>query len=596
MKKFLSLTLTLIILAGCFAVNVGAEELTFTPGTYTATVNGNVGPITVETVFSEHAIESVQVISQNETRIVSAPAIERIPKSIVEYQSLGVDAISSCTVTSAAIIYAVSECVKQAGGDASALRKVPVPKPEQKDMELEADVVVVGAGASGLAAANAAADSGKHVIVLERADVSGGTSALSGGMMPIIGLEGQEEKGINTTVEEMVDWWMQADETYSIRPYNPDIDYRANREFLLSHTVDVYHFLNEHNDPLCDNPIKGSSWQGIKFEYYSANRVDATDTYDSGGAEHTKALTENLAKYDNVDVYYSTRVTEITCEDGKVSGVIANGPSGKVTVKSPKVILATGGYSRNGELLQRFTGESPDFAPYTAMGIGATGDGIIMAEAIGAKVIEEGETVTLAYPLNAGFVKSAINSVKGVLIIDGNGKRAANFNVERVTFIDQFEKAYNETGRVLELHDANSDTAAVLEENLSSPSVFKADSIEELAGLLNIDPAVLKETVDTYNAYCDAGEDPEFGQTTLTRIDTAPFYATKHMLANIDTYGGVMTNMDYEVLNTDGEVIEGLYAVGSMAFGKFVNQYHMSGASLLNCMVSGMTAGTHATK
>ena len=595
MKRVFCLALCLTILLSCIMVGATAEELTFTPGTYTATVNGNVGPITVETVFSEHAIDSVTVVSHNETRIISTPAIERMPKAIVENQSLAVDAISSCTVTSNAILFAVRQCATEAGGDLQLLY-APLPEPEKQDRTIDADIVVVGGGLSGLTAAASAADSGKQVVLLEKLDATGGSSALSGGVFVAIGVEGQEELGATATVEEMVQNWMDRDAAASLKPYDESIDFVAKRTQLIANSAKAHDFLNAHGDTLNETPLSSNYWLDMPIHYYSIQRVDQTDTYDAGGSEHTNALTKYLEGIDNVTLYMGTPAKELPTKDGAICGVVAESEEGKLTINTSKVILACGGYARNGELLERFVPiESADFAPYSCSGVGNTGDGIIMAEAIGADVYEEGFTVTMGFPVSGANIKADINTVKGLLVMDAHGNRIVSYNAGKPPFITAFSNAYKETGAVYELHDANSGTVEILEKYLSLPTVFKADSLDELAELTGMDAETLKATVETYNSYCDQENDPDFGQKTLTRIDTAPFYATSHSLSNYATFGGLKTNENYEVLNKAGEPIEGLYAVGELTTGNVVNQFYLGGSMLLNSIVSGMLAGENAS-
>ena len=592
MKILISVVLMLAVSCGALAEAAAVQPL-YKAGAYQAEVAGQVGPIVVETVFDEDEILEVNVLSHSETRIVSTPAIEKMPQKIVEAQSLAVDTVSSCTVTSAAILYGVRLCAEQAGADL-ALLTAKLPEAEKVDEELQADVIVVGGGLAGLTAAASAADSGKQVILFEKLAAVGGSSALSGGMFDVVGTQLQKDMGVTPSVDELVELWMQADEQMSMKPYNAEIDYRANRKMLLENSLAAYEFLNAHGDPTSTDIITGSNWGGYALQFYSANRKDKQDTYDAGGAEHTDMLEKWLKDLDNVEIRYESPVVELIVKDGAVCGVIADAKSGKVTAYASDVILATGGYNRNGELLERFTGEPAAFAPYACAGVGTTGDGIVMAEAIGADVYDEGFSVTMGFPLTAGYIKAAINGVKGHLIIDANGGRVVSFNAGKPEFITKFTEAYKATGAVYELYDSASASVPVLEENLSNYRVFKAETLAELAALIGVDPAALEKTVADYNAVCDAGSDPEFGQTTLVKIENGPFYATSHMLSNYATFGGLKTNDKYEVLAEDGTVIPGLYAAGELVTGKIVNQYYMTGSMLLNCIVSGMIAGAEA--
>ena len=150
-KRFFSVVLVLCLLL----CSVSAlAQTAFTPGVYTGQAQGKMGLVTVEVTLTEDAVESVAVVSHEETAGLSDPAIESIPAAIVENQSLAVDTVAGATMTSEAIIAAVADCIKQAGGDVDALQTVvEKEKVAGEKVTVETPVVVVGAGGAGLAAA-----------------------------------------------------------------------------------------------------------------------------------------------------------------------------------------------------------------------------------------------------------------------------------------------------------------------------------------------------------------------------------------------------------------------------------------------------------
>ena len=158
------------------------------------------GYIRVKLTFSEDAITDVQIVDENQTVGICEEVYETIPAAIVEHQSLGVDMVAGATITSAAVIDAVSQCVAQAGGDAAALAKVAVETPK-KDEELDYDVVVVGAGLAGFFAALSAGRSGAKVALVEKQGVMG-TSVFASGIMYIAPTEDD--------VDAMYDKWIES--------------------------------------------------------------------------------------------------------------------------------------------------------------------------------------------------------------------------------------------------------------------------------------------------------------------------------------------------------------------------------------------------
>lgn len=168
-----------VALVGCNKKDTG--DTSYKSGVYTTEANGYGGVIKVETTLTNDKIEAIKILENSETEGIGSVAIEKLPSEIVNSQSLGVDAISGATVTSTAIIEAVSKAVEEAGGDVQALKKAPVVKQEGQDLIRETDVVVIGGGGAGLAAAVSAASNGAKVILVEKTAALGGNTVRAGG-------------------------------------------------------------------------------------------------------------------------------------------------------------------------------------------------------------------------------------------------------------------------------------------------------------------------------------------------------------------------------------------------------------------------------
>jgi fumarate reductase flavoprotein subunit len=183
MRKSLALLMALCLMLGMFAgcAKTTGSGAAYKAGEYTATAKGNGGDVTLKAVFSDNAIDSIEVVAQNETPGVSDPGFKLIDL-ILANQSLGVDTVAGCTITSTAIITAVTDLVKQAGGDVEALKKVPIEK-TALDASYDADIVVLGAGGAGMAAAITASELGKKVVVIEASSAMGGNTIMSGGAL-----------------------------------------------------------------------------------------------------------------------------------------------------------------------------------------------------------------------------------------------------------------------------------------------------------------------------------------------------------------------------------------------------------------------------
>lgn len=178
------------------ALSGAAQAATFNPGTYTVVSKGNGGEVPVTVTFTKNAIESVKIGANKETPGIGSIAIEKLPKAIVDSQSLALNGVSGASITSHAILAAVAACVKQAGGNVDELSKAKAQKAVVKNETLNADIAVVGAGAAGQTATIRASQLGKKVILIEKMPFTGGAAAVNGGTVVIQGSKIQKEAGV----------------------------------------------------------------------------------------------------------------------------------------------------------------------------------------------------------------------------------------------------------------------------------------------------------------------------------------------------------------------------------------------------------------
>ncbi|WP_315118365.1 FAD-dependent oxidoreductase [uncultured Clostridium sp.] len=202
-STFMCLTLA-ISTVGCKSKPTGTEALSFKAGTYTASKAGHNADIKVEVTVDDTSIKDIKILEHKESPGISDPAIERIPKAIVDGQTLAVDAISGATITSKAILAAVTEAIKSADGDIDALnvKKAENSKAKGETKEYATDVVVIGGGGAGLAAAVSAHQNGAKAIVLEKMSRLGGNTILSGGAYNAVDPKRQKVQGIEDSVDK----------------------------------------------------------------------------------------------------------------------------------------------------------------------------------------------------------------------------------------------------------------------------------------------------------------------------------------------------------------------------------------------------------
>lgn len=555
-----------------------APEGAYTAGTYTATATGMKGEMTVEVTFDADAITDIAVKEHQETYgigwgLKTAP-VEALPPVMLENQTANVDAVTGATITSMAIRTAVSDCVAQAGGDASSMPEYHA-EPGYADT-MEADVVVVGAGAAGLSAAVTAAEGGAKVILIEKQGVTGGSTARSGGKLLAAGTGWQTKQDFEDTPDMMYEYLMSFSEGL--------IDEELLRLF-------------------CDDSAENLAWLealGVKVQdvepIHSAltpwrvhNTMGGGGQTDGHGGQISVPLTEKAEEL-GVEILYNLSGKELVTDgDGKVSGVIAETADGKkVTLNAGAVVLATGGYASNREMMSRYADFMPQ--PVTSEPAGNVGDGLVMAAAIGAKQFDsEGmQLVYVSFTCGVG-----INEESG-LIVSAAGERV----VDEWTYQSHVAMALARAKSPVGYYIATAnDPNPTVQYGMTLDSTVKADSVEALAEQLSMDPAVLQATVDRYNELCAAGKDDDFGKPAeyMIPVEGDTYFAIVMNPATSVTFGGLSINENSEVLDTNDQPIPGLYAAGEVAFtGLFGTEYPCCGMAIGSGVYFGRIAGTNA--
>ena len=603
MKRTLSLLLAFVMVLGLAACGGNtAQETTaaataaseeagiYTPGTYTGTAAGKNGDVKVEVTFSANAIDSVKVVEHSETAGISDGAIENIPAAIVENQSLAVDTVSGATVTSDAILNAVADAVAQAGGDVEALKNAAAPAGEKEAKELSADVIVVGGGGAGMAAATRLAQLGKSVILVEKSGFLGGAISVSGGNQVVMGSQLQIDNGVaDDSVESMV-----AD-------FEANGANKNNKEILTLFAENV----GATTDWLAANC-------GITFEEglhqlgeYSHNRELA---YTGGGAGFAEAMRKAVEEA-GVQVLLNTKAESLIADNGTVTGVKAASSDADYTLTAGNVVLATGGYGANKDMLTDEMKSALYYGPASS-----TGEGIQMAQAVGAQTanMEYGKRYPNGIEVSEGMAKSTIaGNIVGwtmsAILVNKDGNRVVNEKASNRTILE--EELKQEGGELYLLLDAetfeawkaklapagisDADIEKYLEANGTTTPVFAhGETLEEAAAAAGINADNLKATVEKYNGFVAKGSDDDFGRaaTYLTKtIGEGPYYIVEQKPRFATTMGGLVINTSMQVLNEAGEPISGLYAAGENC-GQVMGDDSPSGANNAWALTSGKLA------
>lgn len=605
MKKALILLLAfmmMLLVSGCARDQKGqpqTEGQSFTAGTYSAEAQGIRSPVKVSVTFSDTEITDIEVKEHGETRNIADAAIEQIPQAIVKQQSLAVDAISSVTFTSRAILSAVEDACRQAGGNLELLNKKP--EKDVQDKEVSADVVVVGMGLAGITASMSALDAGASVIAVEKAGAAGGSSKYSGGFITAVESAQQQAINYDLDVDGYMDYFNMC-EDQSVKTDETDRD--AVRAMIERSASDL-EFLERHGVG-----IAGPDGFGSDFTvwHYPATRTGAFDG-EAAGADHITAGLDWLEKKDNFDIYYNSPATQILTDDaGKITGVLCERKDGStLTVHAKAVVLATGGWAASPEMMERFCPDFPSewILPYTTSAMTNTGDGITLAEALQADVYEEGWWMDLAIGVDAGgystYFPDTLNSLinyANYFVVDGEGTRILNVNALYGPRSIAFADAMKRTGEIFSIFSAEGfkDGIDFIEANnrVDDKLVYKAETLEQLAEKTGMNPEILKAQAERYNQFCADGKDDDLGQTTLIPLGAGPYYALSIKTITMGTIGGLKTTAENQVLSVTGSPIDGLYAAGELINGKYFNQVYVSGDAQLLCIDSGILAGAEA--
>jgi flavocytochrome c len=571
--------------AGTAAAKETVSAVEFQAGTYTGTATGHNGPVTVEVTLSDHAIEDIKVSESSETSGIGDVAFSKTKESILENQSLDTDVVSSCTISYIAYRSAVESALKSAGADVDALKKVPQKEKEATSETIDTDVAVIGSGAAGLMAAIEASSSGADVVILEKLPRTGGATRTSSGMIVAGGTKLQEEAGIEDSTEALKEYWMERGEG------------NVDEEFV--------DFVADNINDVLDQFIGyGVDYNSNLILQSGTATVNRAHMPSGAGAELCDALVK-AAEDNGVKIYTDTKAESLIQDNGAVVGVNATTETGTMTVNAKAVVIATGGYATNEEMLEKY---SPNAAGAWSMsGAGSTGDGITMGIAAGADTVFKGgfigwKVCTPAYD-HTTAIGAPIYGAAG-LIVDETGKRFVNESLDYPFVYNGMEEDGSDTfyyifqggeGETVDLENNVSSTIPNLELGVEAGVCYKADTIEELAEAANLPD--LTSAVEAYNNAVATGTDEEFGRdtSTMTAYENGPFYALRAQRATLGTFGGLSTNVTGEVVGTDGNNIAGLYAAGEVANGKFFPViYPASGSSIAMCVTLGKEAGASA--
>ena len=624
MRKILSLMLAAMMVFALAACTAPAPEATpaptpeaegkFTAGTYTGSATGFGGLLTAEVTLSENRIESVAITEDSETAGIGSKAIEALPGRIVATQSVAVDGVSGATYTSGAIIEAVTAALAEAGVDASALVPVPEAEGEADEAVLDCDVVVIGAGGAGLAAAITAHDAGKSVVIVEKTAMAGGNSVRSTGGMNAAATPEQaalafaEGPGVEKTLEAAKGYPALAELAATVQTQYDDFVAGGSAGYFDSVELFVLDTLiggKNVNDYDLVYTLAANSASGV--EWLHTIGADLVSVASFGGAsvkrihrplnEEGKVVSvgaylipimEKACADRGIEILFESPATRIIMKDGKAAGVAA----GAYTINAKAVVLATGGFGANLEMVVSYQPGLAGFVTTNAPGI--TGDGIVMAEAVGAATVDMDQIqIHPTVEQNTSALITEGLRGDGAILVNAEGRRFTD-EVGTRDVVSAAEIAQTGSFAYLVIDQKMADDSNVIQGYIKQGFTVSGSTYEELAAAMGVDGTALAATMDAWNASVAAGADAEFGRTSFARaLDAAPFYAIKVAPGVHHTMGGVRIDTSARVIGTSGSVIPGLFACGEVT-GGIHGANRLGGNAVADFVVFGRIAGASA--
>lgn len=614
-------------------------------GTFIGEGKGIHGIIQVSVEYGNEKIINIKVLKQEETVGIGDMAIKQISEKVIKYQSLGVDTVAGATISSNGVLAAITQALEKAGANIVALKKVPAKDAASTKVTVkkQADVIVIGGGGAGLAAATSAAENGASVILIEKAAALGGNTIRAGGAYNAV--DPKRQSAVTMTkplLEDLTDILsFNESEFGDFAPTLITLKGQIN-DYLKSGKTDVLfdtpelHMIHTYIGgkrtdlkgntitgkfelvrTLAQNSYKAIEWlegYGLEFRAGISTVLGALwprthSNTQPVGTGYIKTL-ENAATKMGVEIMLETKGTEIIVEGGKVVGIKAIKSDGTpvVLMANKGVIMATGGYGANPQMVAKYNTywEKIPNDMKTTNTANATGDGIVMGEAIGAKLVGMGfiQLMPSSHPDTGALSGGVWGSAESQVFVNKEGKRFTNEYAERdvlskgalaqtdslfYIICDQMTAGNPQPGGKNGWGDS-------IDELINTKSIYKADTIEDLAKQIGVPADTLVNEIKKYNAFIDNGKDTDFGKKNFgPKIEVAPFYATPRSPSIHHTMGGLEVDQLTRVLDNTGKAIPGFYAAGEVTGGLHAGN-RLGGNALADTMVFGRIAGESAAK
>ncbi|MBK1469002.1 flavocytochrome c [Parvimonas parva] len=549
-------------------------------GTYEGKARGHNGDVVLNVSFENSKIKNVSLKESVETEDVGKLAIEKLIQK-VNSGDFNLDEITGATYSSKAFVNALADAIKKSGLDyKKILKNNPVMNEKFEVKEMNTDVVVVGSGGAGLISAIKSKQAGANVVIIEKLPLIGGNTLISGA----------EYSAPNN--------WLQEKENIkdSVDLFKKDVEKAGGDKELI--------------DVLANNALDGAKWlrDDVKVEwtdelmFFGGHSVKRSLIPKGQSGKELINKLHAKAEELGIEILTETNAFELLTKDNVVTGVKAKIKTGELIINAKSVVLTTGGFGANKKMLYDNDKEVDDKILSTNSP-GSTGDGIKMAQAIGADVVDmnqiqlypvcDVETGKLLYTGDTRLVGGAIIVNKeGKRFVEELGtRREISMGIKAQTdsvAYQIWDEDSMQKSKILPTHEIE------YKNLIEGKKLCKVNSIEEMAEFFGIDKENLKETIKQFNEDSEKGKDTLFNLRRLGfKVKKAPFYCLKAVPAVHHTMGGLKINKNAEVINKNGEVIKGLYSAGETT-GGIHGKNRLGSVSIADITVFGIIAGTNA--
>ena len=541
-------------------------------GEWTGVGEGRSGNIIAKIVADNRKIVQAIVVSQSES-VFAQDAINTILGKAVgreDLMSVEVDGVTGATLTSTGVVDALNMAMLAAMGKQTEGGKTY--------SDGNCDIVVVGAGGAGLSAAVSAAEAGdKKIIVLEKQGIIGGNTNYSTGGINAAETDIQQSLGIEDSKQLFYDDTMRGGKNENI----PSLVWN-----LVNNAPATISWLTGLGADLSDVGLMGGS---------SVKRTHRPKGGTAIGPHLMKVLKEATANH-NIEIRTSNKVVGLLSSNGTVTGVkVQNSDGSTYTLSSKAVIIATGGFGANLEMVARLQPSLSGFA--TLNHPGAMGDAFDWVTPLGGATVQLAniQIHPTAEAVNHILITEAVRG-NGAILVNHAGRRFCNEmdtrDVVSAAILNQ------QAGEAFLIFDQSvRQSLASIETYANQHLLLQGNTITELAGLTDIPAEVLTATMTRYNTQQKAGVDDDFGRsgTEMTAaLETAPFYAVRVKPAIHHTMGGLSVNTETQVLKADGTPIPGLFAAGEVT-GGLHGANRLGGNGVADIVVNGRLAGQAAS-